>query len=129
MDEYIIAAQKLVAAQAGVRVMTEDEILNMIASLASSLRVLDSNQQIERTADSIAEENVDPKISKKSITDKSITCLCCGKKGKVLNKKHLAMHGLTPDQYRIKFKFFSKFIMVFSMKIFIFYIFGSFLTI
>ncbi len=102
MDEYIIAAQKLVAAQAGVRVMTEEEIINMISSLAVSLRAMDN-----KTAEAgvpVASEDIDPKISRKSITDKSITCLCCGKKCKVLNRKHLSSHGLTPQQYKIKFK-------------------------
>ncbi len=102
MDEYIIAAQKLVEAQAGVRVMTEDEIINMISHLASSLRILDS-KSAENGAP-VSDEEIDPKISKKSITDKSITCLCCGKKCKVLNKKHLSSHALTPAQYKIKFK-------------------------
>ncbi len=102
MDEYIIAAQKLVAAQAGVRVMTEEEIINMISSLAVSLRAMDT-----KSPDAVVplpNEDIDPKISRKSITDKSITCLCCGKKCKVLNRKHLSSHGLTPQQYKIKFK-------------------------
>ena len=104
MDEYIVAAQKLVAAQASVRIMTEDEMVSMIASLAANLRAMDSVQPSKLPADAIADDNIDPRISRKSITDKSITCLCCGKKSKVLNKKHLATHGLTPSQYRAKFK-------------------------
>ena len=104
MDEYIVAAQKLVAAQAGVRIMTVDEIISMIASLAASLKEIDAHQQPVASVADAAEEDIDPRVSKKSIADKSITCLCCGKKGKVLNKKHLSLHGLTPVQYRIKFK-------------------------
>ncbi|MGX8718815.1 MAG: MucR family transcriptional regulator [Desulfovibrio sp.] len=104
MDEYIGAAQKLVAAQASVRVMTEDEMVSMIASLAANLRIMDNAQPSPKAADVIADDSIDPRVSKKSITDKSITCLCCGKKAKVLNKKHLATHGLTPSQYRAKFK-------------------------
>ncbi len=104
MDEYIVAAQKLVASQASVRIMTEEEMVNMIASLAASLRIMDSVQPPKPASDVITDQTIDPRISKKSITDKSITCLCCGKKAKVLNKKHLATHGLTPSQYRAKFK-------------------------
>ncbi len=104
MDEYIVAAQKLVTAQAGVRVITEDEMVSMIASLAASLRKMDTMQQPCATATDSAEDEIDPRVSKKSITDKSIICLCCGRKSKGINKKHLATHGLTPAQYRTKFK-------------------------
>ena len=102
MDEYIIAAQRLVEAQAGVRIMTVDEITSMISSLAASLRAMDSNPAEGSAA--VSTEEIDPKVSRKSITDKSITCLCCGKKCKVLNRKHLSSHGLTPAQYKLKFK-------------------------
>jgi predicted transcriptional regulator len=42
---------------------------------------------------------VDPK---KAIRDKSIDCLECGKRFKVITQKHLATHGLTPSEYKEK---------------------------
>jgi len=41
--------------------------------------------------------------AKKSIKEKSITCLVCGKTMKVITKKHLALHGLDAVSYRDKF--------------------------
>jgi predicted transcriptional regulator len=45
------------------------------------------------------EPAVDPK---KAIREKSVVCLECGKSFKVLTKKHLASHGLTPEEYKEK---------------------------
>ena len=38
----------------------------------------------------------------RSIREKSITCLECGKSFKLITKKHLAQHGLDADSYRRK---------------------------
>ncbi|MFO7875164.1 MAG: MucR family transcriptional regulator [Desulfovermiculus sp.] len=48
------------------------------------------------------EPAVDPK---KAIREKAVVCLECGKKLKVLSKKHLAQHGLTPEEYKEKWGF------------------------
>lgn len=42
---------------------------------------------------------------RKAIREKSVVCLECGKKCKVLTKKHLATHGLTPEEYKEKWGF------------------------
>jgi predicted transcriptional regulator len=44
-------------------------------------------------------EGMDPK---KAIREKSITCMECGKTFKVLTKRHLLTHGLTPKEYKEK---------------------------
>lgn len=44
-------------------------------------------------------------MQKKSIREKSITCLECGKIMKVLTKRHLALHGLDAASYREKWGF------------------------
>jgi predicted transcriptional regulator len=50
------------------------------------------------------EEPKQPAVSiRKSITPEYLICLEDGKKFKSL-KRHLRMHGLTPDQYRVKWK-------------------------
>ena len=41
--------------------------------------------------------------ARKSIKEKSVTCLECGKTFKILTKRHLATHGLTPEAYREKY--------------------------
>lgn len=37
-----------------------------------------------------------------SIKGEAIVCLECGRVGRMLTRKHLAQHNLTPDMYRLK---------------------------
>lgn len=39
-----------------------------------------------------------------SIREKSVVCLECGRVCRVLTKRHLSLHGLTPDMYRLKWE-------------------------
>lgn len=93
MENYLKEALDIVKAQASVRTMTEEEITTMVKKLAESIR--DISESVPAAADE--EELIDPK---KAIKEKSITCVVCGKSFKLLTKKHLASHGLTPDEYR-----------------------------
>ncbi len=99
MDEFVKQALEIVKAQAGVRSMTEDEMASMVVKIASSIKNL-SEQAPGMEAEPDAPQFGDPK---KAIKEKSITCLECGKSFKVLTRKHLATHGLTPDEYREKY--------------------------
>lgn len=99
MDDYLNEALRLARAQAGVRVMSEDEILSFARKLAVNLRGMDAGSMC---ADADSVEVIDPK---KSIKDKSVTCLECGKTFKIIGARHLAQHGLTPDEYRVKYGF------------------------
>jgi predicted transcriptional regulator len=96
MEDYLKEALEIVKAQASVRTMTEEEITSMVQSLSKGIRNI-----AEDTADvaANAEPAVDPK---KAIREKSVICLECGKSFKVLTKKHLASHGLTPEEYKAK---------------------------
>lgn len=93
MENYLKEALEIVKAQASVRTMTEEEITTMVRKLADGIRC------ISEAGASTAEEGemIDPQ---KAIKEKSITCVVCGKSFKLLTKKHLASHGLTPDEYR-----------------------------
>lgn len=97
-SEAMKEALEIVKAQASVRTMSEDEINGMIAKLVAGIMQTASNG----VTDGIPEEGpfVDPK---KSIKESSITCLECGKNFKILTRKHLALHGLTPEEYRAKY--------------------------
>lgn len=97
-SEAMKEALEIVKAQASVRTMSEDEINSMLAKLVAGIMQTASNG----VTDGIPEEGpfVD---AKKSIRETSVTCLECGKRFKVLTKKHLAAHGLTPDEYRAKY--------------------------
>ena len=95
MDEYLKQALEIVKAQASVRNMTEDEITSMVNTLAEGIR----NIAGEIKEPEPAKPSIDPK---KAIREKSIICLECGKSFKVLTKKHLASHDLTPEEYKEK---------------------------
>jgi len=96
MEDYLKQAIEIVKAQASVRNMNEDEITSMIRSLAQNIRGV-----AEGAAPVVeGEPAVDPK---NAIREKSVICCECGKSFKVLTKRHLATHGLTPDEYREKY--------------------------
>ncbi|MDR2726931.1 MAG: MucR family transcriptional regulator [Deltaproteobacteria bacterium] len=97
MDDFLKEALDIVKAQASVRVMAEDEIVAMVRRLSGSLRSLAEGEACSDEA--IAEVQSDPR---KSIKEKSISCLECGKTFKILTRKHLATHGLDAGSYREK---------------------------
>ncbi len=99
MDDYLKEALEIVKAQASVRTMTEEEITSMVRKLSRGIREIDAGG-----APQVEEEEIacDPA---KSVREKSITCCECGKSFKIITKKHLASHGLDPNQYREKHGF------------------------
>ena len=99
MEEYIQSALEIVKSQASARPMTEDEIISMVKSVAQGIAAVSTGQIATINADAAAPA-IDPK---KAIKEASVTCLECGKSFKVITKKHLASHGLTPEEYKEKF--------------------------
>ena len=99
MEEYVQQALDIVKAQASVRNMTEEEITSMVQSLSQQLKgIVDGNG-----AEAEGEKPQEPAVApKKAIREKAVVCLECGKKFKVLSKKHLAQHNLTPEEYKEK---------------------------
>lgn len=99
MEEYLQSALEIVKAQAGSRPMTEEDILSMLQSVASGIASMTSGQPLPES------EGSAPVITdaKKALKEKSVICLECGRSFKVLTKKHLATHGLTPESYRTKY--------------------------
>ena len=96
MEDYLKQAVEIVKAQASVRNMNEEEITSMIKALAGSIRgVAESVAPVVET-----EPAIDPKKANK---ERSVICCECGKSFKVLTKRHLIIHGLTPDEYREKY--------------------------
>jgi len=101
MDEYVKEALDIVKAQAGVRNMTEDEITSMVQTVADRLRNVEYHDQGKQTSEQ-QQPAVDPS---KAIREKSVICLECGKSFKILSKRHLATHGLTPQEYKERWGF------------------------
>jgi predicted transcriptional regulator len=96
MEEALKQALDIVKAQASVRNMTEDEITSMVQRLSKAI------QGISNGAIAVQEEqkpDIDPK---NAIREKSVICLECGKTFKVLTKRHLSTHGVTPAEYKEK---------------------------
>uniref|UniRef100_I2PZB1 Putative transcriptional regulator n=1 Tax=Desulfovibrio sp. U5L TaxID=596152 RepID=I2PZB1_9BACT len=96
MEDYLKSALEIVRAQASVRHMTDEEITSMIRRLAVGIRDISGEAPA-----GVAEQPVDMD-PKKAIKEKSVTCMECGKSFKVITKKHLASHGLTPEEYKAK---------------------------
>ncbi|MDL2307512.1 MucR family transcriptional regulator [Desulfovibrio sp. OttesenSCG-928-C06] len=96
MDNHLKEALEIVKAQASVRTMTEDEITSMLQKLTRDIRSISDALPTEDV-----EEGSDIDASK-AIKEKTITCVECGRSFKLLTKKHLATHGLTPEEYRAK---------------------------
>ena len=96
MDDYLKLAIELATAQASVRVMQEEEMVNMIRTLSVSLKKMTEND-----LDDDGEESLSANPSR-SIKEKTITCLECGKVFKLITSKHLAQHGLDAEAYRRK---------------------------
>ena len=99
MEEYVQEALEIVKAQAGVRNMTEEEIASMVKTLSASIKSVSVGDESLEGAQGKQEPAVDPK---KAIREKSVICLECGKTFKVLTKRHLATHDLTPEEYKQK---------------------------
>ncbi len=99
MEDYVQEALEIVKAQASVRNMTEEEINSMIKTVSEGIKSAAEETQPQEEKSVASEPPVDPA---KAIREKSIVCLECGKSFKVITKKHLAKHNLTPEEYKNK---------------------------
>lgn len=112
MDRYWQAAAQIVMQQAGVRPMTDDEIVNLIRKTAAALHEV-SVTHADGLKDLIGKPlgvprphpvPTSPRLSaEEAIQEHTITCLRCGEESKILSPQHLASHGLTPEAYREEF--------------------------
>lgn len=100
MDDYLKEALEIAKAQASVRVMKEEEITAFVQKVTQGIRVVaETEQPVEMSTEEMVLEG------RKSVKEKSVICLECGKNFKVLTKRHLATHGISTDEYREKWGF------------------------
>ena len=99
MESYLEDALGIVRAQAGVRHMTEEEIVSMVRTLTQGIK--SASETVEASQDSETFAPLDD--PNKAIRERSVQCLECGKKFKVLTKRHLAQHNLTTEEYKAKY--------------------------
>jgi len=92
-------ALEIVKAQASVRSMTTQEMTEMVRELSKELSNLAGGKKEEEPSEVVEQQQ---RPVKNSIREKSVICLECGKPFKVLTKRHLETHGLTPDEYKEK---------------------------
>lgn len=99
MDDFLKEAIEIAKAQASIRTMRVDEITTFVQKVSEGLR---------KTAEAVSpvSEQKDQIIimseGKKSVKEKTVTCLECGKSFKILSKRHLAHHGLSTEEYLAK---------------------------
>ena len=96
---YELAAE-IVAAQASAAKLSAEEINALINQTYESLKNVKADEE-----GAPAEEAAPAMKPKDSIKQNSVTCLECGKKFKILTKRHLADHDLTPKEYKAKYGF------------------------
>ncbi len=107
MDDIIKLAGEIVKAQASVRPMTKEEIVEMARDVAAGLRSVSESAAapLPEAGALVVESQAaqQPAIEpKKSIKENAVICIECGKSCKSLGKHHLATHGLTPEEYKEK---------------------------
>jgi len=81
--------------------MTADEMASMVKALAASIQGVMGGGPSEEYCEEEDEDGVVLEATK-SIKERSVLCLECGKSFRILTTRHLASHGLTPDEYRTK---------------------------
>ena len=89
-------AAEIVAAQASHRSLPPEEIEE---SLRRTFQTLKDIQQLGNGTEFEEVVSRDPQAS---IQRNQVICLECGKSFKLLSNRHLALHGLTPREYKQK---------------------------
>ena len=95
-DDAFMQALSITRAQAGVRSMTAQEIVAYAKDIAQGIRQMQGDATSPSGA---ADPAVDPRDA---VRESTVVCLECGAKFKMLTKRHLAQHGLTPEEYKAK---------------------------
>ncbi len=87
---------EIVAAQAGHTRLTSEEIGDSLRQVFRTL--LD----VQRTGQDVEVEETVVRDPQSSIQRNQVICLECGKSFKLLSNRHLALHSLTPREYKQK---------------------------
>jgi predicted transcriptional regulator len=102
-------ATELVSAQMQYKEMTTKEVTDTLQQVFKTLNQLKATEISEGDTDgggSLGDAPEKPDTDpKRSILKNKIICLECGAEFKQLTAKHLAIHDLTPKEYRKKYGF------------------------
>jgi predicted transcriptional regulator len=89
-------ATEIVAAQAGLTPLSQEEITESLYKIFQTLKAM---QQFGEGAATDAAASKNPQSS---IQHEQVVCLECGYTFQLLSNRHLALHGLTPREYKQK---------------------------
>lgn len=99
MDDFLKEAIEIAKAQASVRVMRVDDVTTFVQKVSEGLRK--AAEGIFPVSGPTDQKGIEID-GKKSIKEKTVTCLECGKRFKILSKRHLAHHCLSTEEYLAK---------------------------
>jgi predicted transcriptional regulator len=100
------AALRIVTEFASRENATVDDVLSLARQLPAALGYANSMavQPDPVPASSTQQSDARPAVDvSQSVSDDSVTCLCCGKSFTMLKRHLKAEHGLTEDEYRARF--------------------------
>ena len=103
MDDLMQCAVDLARAQASVRPMTKDEIVEFISGVYNELRSMTGDGVPAQKQEEPEQVNFTAEDVKNSIKEKFVICLECGQQFRLLTSRHLKFHGLTAKEYREKY--------------------------
>jgi predicted transcriptional regulator len=95
-SELLALTAEIVAAHVGNNAVAGAEVSGLIQSVFDTLRGLASDEPV------VSEELTPAVPIRRSVTDDHIVCLEDGKKLKMLKRHLMTDHGLTPEQYRVR---------------------------
>ena len=98
--DLVFAACSVVKEMAAQKTMTAEDIVAAVSTIAGGLNSIAQGVPAPAEQPALGQGIADPK---KAVKENAVVCLECGKSFKVLTKKHLAAHGLTPEEYRAKY--------------------------
>ena len=91
-DSTLSLATKITTSYLGNNRVTREELPALIGSLHEALTRLESGEEVREPAVPVD----------KSVKRNEITCLECGKGQKTLKRHLMSGHGLTADEYRVR---------------------------
>ncbi|HYA41128.1 MAG TPA: MucR family transcriptional regulator [Syntrophobacteraceae bacterium] len=104
--KLIEIASEIVQYQASLTSMTAAEITSSLRQIFSTLHDLQRTESGEIELPTIQEPEPAQALSPKdSIRKDKVICLECGVEMKQLTQKHLAVHGMSPTEYKKKYGF------------------------
>lgn len=100
------AMARIVSAYASRESATVADILDLIQKLNHRVGDSESSEVVQFAAEQqpIRPLTIAPAVPiEDSVTDEKVVCLCCGRSFTMLKRHLKAEHGLTEEQYRLKF--------------------------